>query len=329
MRPTLLVVAAAPLLVVLVGPLASYGTGALPGTVGSLGTVPLNVATDAPACGFCHGGNGNENGLVVSVVPTARILSAGQAISITTSSTGGQVHPQNWGGFVTKVTRGVLVAGATSQTNAAADHITHDFAFTGNRNWRYGYTAPATPGVVDVFSVVNTVDGAGTNTGDLWGFHGTTVGALLNTPARLYVNAAGVQPIGTSCAGGFGNIPVFGALTPARIGQTATFELHGAAPNAAVAVFVAANPSFQPIDLGLIGITGCTLWVDVVLVLNATTSAGDAARGEGRATRTLPIPADQSLVGQQIELQAAFLDARAARPLLITLTNGLAVTILP
>jgi hypothetical protein len=324
-----LALAAGPALVVFAAPLASYGTGALPGTTGSLGPVPQTVATDAPACGTCHGGTGNENNLVVALAPSARVLSAGQAISITTSATGGRDHAQNWGGFVTRVTRGALTAGATSQVNAAGDHATHVNAFTGNRSWTYGYTAPVQPGPVEVYSVVNTADGDGRNIGDIWGFHGPTVGAQRNTPVWLYVNATGVAVLGSSCAGGFGLVPVLGSPSVPRAGQPWTAEVRGCAPNAALALFVGANPNFAPIDLSVIGVHGCTLWIEPRVTLAGASGPGDPARGEGSGAFTLPVPADPRLTGQRFEVQAAIVDANVARALKLTLTNGLAVTIQP
>lgn len=322
-----LAAAAVPLLVFVTPVLLSYPGGALPGTFGSLGSVPANVATAAPSCGTCHSGSGNGQGLVVSIAPTARILAPGQAISVTTSSTGGVAGSQ--GGFVGHASRGALSAGATSQINGAADHVTHTLPNNSNRQWTYGYTAPATPGVVELYSVVNTVNGDLTTGGDEWGFHGVVVGAQQNTPTRLFVNAQGVTEKGAACVGSHGNVPVYGALDQPRVGQLWTTELHGAPPMTQLSMFIGIDPNFPPFDLSLIGITGCTLHVNPVLTRPGATGPGDAQRGEGRATLTLGVPGDPSLASLPLLAQVAILDLQNGRTIAVTMSNGIQSTIQP
>ena len=304
-----------------------YPGGALPGTLGRLGFVPNDVATKAPSCGTCHGGTGNELGLVVDVVPTERILTPGQAISITTSSSGGVAG--TLGGFIGHATRGTLSPAANTQINAAADHITHTAPTNNNRVWTYGYMAPATAGVVELFCAVNTVNGDLTSLGDVWGFHGVVVGAAQNTPERLFVNAAGVSKKGVACVGSHSNVPVFGALDQPRVGQTWMLELHGAPPATQITTFIGVDPGFNSFDLSIIGINGCFLHVNPVLTKPGQTGTGDAQRGEGQATITLPLPPLASLAGAPLLAQVAILDLANGRPVAVTMTNGIQATIQP
>lgn len=327
MNVRILAVASISLLVLAAPTLLSYRNGALPGTFGMLGAVPANVATTSPSCGNCHGGLGNGLGLVVSVAPTERILGPSQAISITTSATGGV--PGTDGGFISHATRGALSATANTQINAAADHITHTAPTDNNRTWSYGYTAPATAGVVEIHSVVNTVNNDFSPSGDEWGFHGVVVGAPQNTPSRLFVNAAGVTKKGNACVGSFGNVPVYGAINQPQVGQVWTTELHGAPPTTQVSMFIGIDPSFPPFDLTFIGINGCALHVNPVLTKPGATGAGDAQRGEGVATLTLALPGMASLAGAPLLAQIAILDLANGRPVAVTMSNGIQATIQP
>jgi hypothetical protein len=326
MKTRALALAAIPCLVLAAPTLLSYPGSALPGTFGILGPVPPNVATNAPSCGTCHSGMGNGMGLVVNVAPTERILTPSQAISITTSSTGGVTG--SLGGFVSHVTRGALSAGANSQINLAADHVSHTSS-SGPRTWTYGYTAPGTAGVVEIHSVVNTVNGDLSSAGDEWGFHGVVVGALQNTPSRMFVNAQGVTKKGDACVGSHGNVPVYGAINAPRVGQNWTTELHGAPPMTQVTMFIGVDPNFPPFDLGLIGITGCTLHVNPVLTKAGATGPGNAQRGEGKATLTLSLPPNANLAGAPLLAQIAILDFQNGRPIAVTMSNGIQGVIQP
>ena len=104
-------------------------------------------------------------------------------------------------------------------------------------------------------------------------------------------------------------------------------EVFGAAPVSPLVVLIGANPNFQPFDLGVIGITGCTLYVDVAVDLAAMTSAGDAPRGEGTATIGAPIPNDPGIRGFAIEAQVGIVDVNSGRGTPITMTNALSITI--
>lgn len=329
MNRNLLLLASLPVGALLTSALLGYGRGAFPGTKGTAGTVPSNVTRAAPACGQCHRMFAGGANLKVSAAPALRVLDKSQATSILVSATGGAPHPQNWGGFVAEVTRGKLTAGTNSQVDSTGRYATHKFAFTSNnRRWQFGYTAPATAGPVALYAVVNTVDGNGrAGPGDFWGFHGYDSGSIRSTPVALYVNETGVRALGTSCADGFGNRPVLGAKQKPAVGNQAfALELVGTVTNAPATLVLGANPNFRPIDLSVIGMPGCTLYVDVLFSTQATTSAGSAQHADGSAVFSLPIANDPGFRGAKIQAQAAVLAPVAGRSLPLTLTNGLTIT---
>lgn len=310
--------------------LFSYGKGAFPGTNGTGGQIPLDVARAQPSCGHCHRPFGGGLNLVVTLAPTKRILAKSEAISVTTSSTGGWQHPLQWAGFLSEVTAGQFSAGSNSQINSSALNVTHQDASNPNgRKWTYGYTAPATAGLVEMFTIVNTVNGNGQADGsDFWGFQGVGVAANTNTPVRLYVNETGIVLRGDACAGSFGNVPVLGGKVVPSVGnQQFALELHGAAPTSSTLLFLDANPNFPSIDLSPLGVTGCFLHNNMTLTFNATTSGGDIIRGDGTATYTLPIPNDNGYKGVRFQAQVMILDVNNGRQLPITMSNGVEITV--
>lgn len=308
--------------VVLLGRVAwSYGTGALPGETGILGPVPNDVTRALPGCGQCHRMSPGGNALDVDVALSARALTPGQSITVTTSATGGRPHPLNWGGFTCDSDVGTFSAGNGTRVATNGLAITHTTAFSSpNRTWTYGYTAPTTPGPVEIFANVNTVDGDGQATAaDLWAFHGGDGLEMTPTPVRMYVNAPDVLPVGDSCVGSWENHPVLGARVQPRSG-TANFaiELIGAAPSSTFVLLV--GTPLPPVDLGFIGITGCTLHVNAVATVVVGTTPGQAKLSEGTASVPLPIPGS---VRGTLRVQGAFLDATNGRPLPLTVTNAL------
>ena len=326
----LLVFVPAPLLVTTL--LVGYGNGVYPGYQGTAGTVPPNVTRAVPGCGAaaCHRLFPGGLSLAVAVAPSARALTPAQAISITTSATGGQTL-STWGGFCMEATAGTFSAGTNSQVPLPAGTVvTHTQALAANnRVWTYGYTAPTTPGLVELYTVVNTANGNGVpDAGDYWGFHGYSSSATQSTPVRLFVNAPGVAPLGDGCVGSWNQHPVLGSKQAPTVGnQNFALELHGAAPTSPVTVLIGANPAWQPIDLGVVGVPGCKLLVGPLVSLNTITSAGDMLRAEGTATVPLPLPNDPALRNGQIQVQAVIADANNGRPLPLTLTTGLAINI--
>jgi hypothetical protein len=278
-----------------------------------------------PGCGQCHRATPGGNLLDVDVILSARSLTPGQSITVTTNAVGGRPHLMNWGGFSCDADMGTFSAGVGTQVGLMGLGVTHTTAFSSpNRTWTYGYTAPTTPGPVSMWANVNTVDGDGQATaGDLWAFHGSDGLEQTPTPVRMYVNAANVVPVGDSCVGGFENFPVLGARQPAVAGN-ANFavELIGAAPSSPLVVLVGFG--IPPIDLTPFGITGCTLHVNSVASLVLGTTAGIPKFGNGTALVPMPIPA--SLHGT-LRVQAAFVDAASGRALPLTVTNALDLVI--
>lgn len=330
MNRGLLMMVSLPVGALLTSVLLGYGRGAFPGTKGTAGTVPANVTRATPSCGLCHRMFAGGANLKVFATPSRRVLDKSQSASILVSATGGAPDPKKWGGFVAEVTRGKLTAGTNSQVDSTGRFATHKFAFTSNnRRWQFGYTAPATAGPVQLYAVVNTVDGNGrAGPGDFWGFHGFDSGSIRSTPVALYVNETGVRALGTACADGFGNVPVLGAKQTPRVGNGAfALELLGTITNAPATLVLGANPNFRPVDLSIIGMPGCTLYVDVVFSAQTTTSAGSAQHADGSAVFPLPIANDPGFRGAKIQAQAAILGPVAGRSLPLTLTNGLSITI--
>lgn len=284
----------------------------------------------APSCGSCHNGQPGASAgfptLHVALLPDARSLTPGQSLSVTVAATGGQTA-STLGGFVADVSAGAFTAGSNTITWAAGRGISH--SRRSPRSWTFGYVAPSTPGAVDMAAVVNTVNANGTrDSGDMWAFNGFDSRSTTGTTVPLFVNAAGVAPLGEGCVDGYGNTPVLGAKESPAVGnQNFAVEVHGAQPSSQIAVFLGANPSFGKFDLGLAGATGCTLYVEPLVLLGARTGAGNAERAEGVAVVPLPLPADASLRGGTFEVQVAILDGSTPRALPLTTTNALSVTV--
>lgn len=287
------------------------------------------ITRSAPACGQCHrptpGAASGFAAVRVEVAPAARVLAAGQSTTVAVSVGGGPVSTR--GGFAADASAGTFSAGANTAVASGGTAITH--ASSSSRSWSFGYTAPATPGLVELHVVANAVNGNGRDDdNDMWALAGADQSATSGTPVRLFVNAAGVVPIGTSCTGGFGNVPVLGARQAPAVGNTAfALELHAAAPSAAAGVILGALALQPPIDLGFLGVTGCQLLVDPAVMIGAATGPGNAPRGEGSAVVPVPIPARPLLRGRTLRFQAFFTDAASGRATPLTFTNGLAVTI--
>lgn len=320
----------------------SYGTGALPGLVGWIGVVnPMvtrSLSATNGACGECHNvfPGGGPTPLRVHVGLSRRVLQPQEPITVTAWSQGGQVSLPplvDIGGFCMDATAGVFTPGSNSQVDPAGTAITHQLASTSNgRRWVFGYTAPTTPGLVELFCVVNTADGDGQPTGDVWAFHGSNPFSPFSTPVRLYVLAPGVAALGSPCPDGQGNWPVLGARQAPAVGNAAfALELHGAAPAGLVFFLLSVNSSgFVPFDLGIFGIAGCQAQVEQPVVVTGVASPGMAALSEGTATLAWPLPASVALRGVTAQAQAAFLDPAAStqgRAVPLTFSNGLAITV--
>ncbi len=321
-----LVLASVPTLLI-AGQVISYGRGTFPGTTGVLGPVPANAARKIMSCGQCHQGLPGQNGLHVTMDLSSHSLNPGQTVKLSVAATGGIANPQNLGGFLAEATAGSFIATQHAQIDPSGAFATHvSPASNSARSWNLGYAAPAQPGLVDLYSVVNTVDGNGLAFGDTFAFRGADAAAFEGTPVRLFVNAKGVRPFGASCVGSFENTPVLGVKEAPVVGnQNFAVELVGAAENSS-AFFLIGRPLPTPLPLGLIGVTGCSAYLDVWLDIPKTTSGGRAKMGEGNATMALPLGAGMA-PGARFSVQAVILDPQNGRPLPLTLTNAVEITI--
>jgi hypothetical protein len=306
---------------------------ALAGDLGSSsrGIYFPSLTQTAPSCGSCHraspGAAPGFPAIAVDLQPSARILARGQSIQFALAATGGQTASGK-GGFAVDATAGTFSAGANTSVVPPGGAVTH--ANSSSRSWTFGYTAPQAAGLVEVYGVVNTVNDDQINGDeDMWAFHGADDTAVQVTPVRLFVNAASVAPLGTACAGSFGNVPVLGCpLPPARGSSGFRIEVHGAAPASVAALLLGVHTFTPGLDLGVIGVTGCSLFVDPLVTIFATTSQGDAGRGEGTVGFGVPIPGQPELLGATLHFQGLVVDTRNGRPVPLTMTNALSATIL-
>jgi len=305
----------------------SKSTGALPPT-------PHDAyARVGPSCGNCH--TPFPGGPSVFVTPTARIMSAGQKISINVFSTGGAAKHANlgWaGGFVADVSAGTFAAGTTSQVTSSGTWITHKDSFTAQRNWTFGYNAPTTPGKVDLWSVVNTVNGDGQNSGDQWAWHGNNPFSTFSTPVRLYVNAKAVQAVGSGCRDGHGNVGVFGAPVTPTVGQTFRFEGFGLPPAQRCMLVLGFQQKFAPISAANFGAPGCFVNTDLsplqlFFTTSGTNTPKDRQLANGTFTLAAPIPNQSALKGFFFRAQLLVADQDSSNPFPVVFTNGLAMTV--
>lgn len=309
----------------------SYATGALPGTNGTSGLVPIDVARNK-GCGECHSGP-TPSTVVVNINPGVRTFPPLAKISMNTQVDGGlmQLGKEKWGGFLNEVTDGRFSSRAGSfatQVDPSGKFITHTFAFNGNRDWKYDYTAPANPGLIELYAAANTVNGDGLPENDMWGFHGDTTGQV-SVPVRLYANAPGNTHHGDGCVGSFGNYPILGSKeTPAIGNNNFAYEVHGAPVSTLGVMFIGVDPAFH-VPLDFIRITSCTLHVNPLVSLQiGTTAAGTTMRGDGTSVIPFPLPNDPALSGASIQTQVALIDPQNGRSIALTLTNALTTTIL-
>ncbi len=301
--------------------LMSRSGGALPGSSG----IPSDAARAAPSCGSCHGVFTTKRPKVI-VTPDALLLKPGQMISVLINHSGGVTLS---GGFAAEVTAGRFTAGSRSQVNFDGSKITHRAR---SNNWMPGYTAPATPGPVEMYTVVNSVNRNGATSGDSYSFRGFSKADTVSTALHLYVLADGVELLGNGCTDGFRNQAVLGAAEVPSVGNANFgFELVGAAPGVIASLLVNINSaSFQPIDLTPFGIDGCTLYVERPLLVHTVTSTGSAKRAEGTGFFSMPVPNIPTLAGKTVDVQCVFVDPSApfvGRIAPITLTNALHVVI--
>ena len=101
-----------------------------------------------------------------------------------------------------------------------------------------------------------------------------------------------------------------------------------AAPSSVAALLLGVTAFVPGVDLGLVGVPGCSLFVDPLVTVFASTSAGNAQRGEGSLSFGLPLPNDPNLRGATLHFQGLIVDTANGRPTPVTMTNGVSATIL-
>ncbi|MEZ5965005.1 MAG: choice-of-anchor V domain-containing protein [Planctomycetota bacterium] len=275
------------------------------------------VTRSTPSCGSCH--SSNPGGVSVFVDPIQRSLSASAATSIIVRVSG---PSGTTGGMACDVTAGTLSPGTnTTITNGGLTHSNNSA-----RTWTFGYTAPSSPGPVDLYTVAMASNGSGSS-GDSWAFFGSDPAATQSTPVRMFVNAPGVVAYGTSCVGSYGNVPVAGSRQTPSVGNASfSIEMWGAAPSSPASLLLGVTAYNPGIDLTFLGVSGCFLFVDPVATFAGTTSGGSAPRGEGNVTFPVPLPNVRSMIGHSLHFQALVVDSSSGRRTPLTLTNGLTVT---
>ncbi|MBL8731684.1 MAG: hypothetical protein JNN13_04885 [Planctomycetes bacterium] len=308
------------------GVLSSKASGIASGSGGA----PANSSRALASCSACHSGSAptptRTNPPITNLTVGARVLNAGQQTTMTTAVTAGLSGTT--GGFLCETTGGTFGAGTGSHINGTGGSITH--SNKNQRSWSYTFTAPSTPGPIEVTSVAMTSNGSGSS-GDQFSFSGYDPNATSGTPVRLYVLPAGVTNLGIGCADGYGNVPVLGAASSPTLGNAAfAFHLVGGSTNAVALLLLGINPpGFTGVDLGaLLGITGCNGYVlNPLGIPTAVTSTGSAIQAAGSTSFPFPIPSGSSYLGFAFDAQAGVLDASVAstRAFPLTMTNGLHV----
>jgi hypothetical protein len=217
----------------------------------------------------------------VTLTVGSLVLAAGQQTPVTTAVTAG--ISGTTGGFLCEATRGTFIATSGNHINGTGGSITHSDRT--RRTWSYTYTAPATPGPVELTSAALTANNNGSDSGDKFSFTGFDPNATVGTPVRLYVLPAGLTNLGNPCSDGYANRPVLGALTSPTIGNGGfQFHLIGTAPASYALLLLGINPpAFPGVPLDIIGINGCTGYVASPVV----DAVGDHHRGQHDARRGL------------------------------------------
>jgi hypothetical protein len=121
--------------------------------------------------------------------------------------------------------------------------------------------------------------------------------------------------IGDGCPGTGGKVPMHHGSGSAVLGRTFSWRLRDARPDAAAVMLT--GPSAASMDLGAIGMPGCTLHVQLAGDVLLRTGA------DGAAALPMTLPNHPQLVGLQLFSQFAVLDPGASTPLPVVVSNGL------
>jgi hypothetical protein len=334
MRKALVVASCAiPAALLLTFPGESVSLGLFPGDSIVIGLPPNQTTVKVGAltrdasksCGQCHSSSISPF-RKVTVDVADRIVEAGKSTAVTISGSNTGISGTR-GGFVADVTNGTLVAGTNSRVNTGATAITHKDALS--RSWKFSFKAPTTPGLSELYTVVNVVDGNGQSSGkDEWNFHSGLVAPTKSTPVRILANAPGNSDHGVSCPDGYGNISVLGSTTTPKIGQNYSLVAYGLPPSALTLLMLSVSSTAPPVtDMTVMGTPGCFLRTAIQLEAFLVTTGGDASRAEGTVNITTKLPSDNNLVGQTFHVQLMTRDKKSTKPLNVVTTNRHTFTI--
>ena len=233
------------------------------------------------------------------------------------------------GGFTMEASAGAFVAGTTTRTdttNAGRAAITHVNSL--QRDWTFSWTAPTTPGLVQIFATANAANGDGRNSGDAWGWFGP-MSNVPGTPHRIFVNGPQVTSTGEGCAGTDGFRPLLGMANAPTVGTSYVAQTHNLPANGvSVSILGLSNTAFGtlPLPLPLQGLGGGSCVLRVSIDLTQVAIASGAGSGTGVANATWAIPAVTSLRGLALHHQTMTVDA-GANSLGLSFSNALSTTV--
>ncbi|MCA8972094.1 MAG: hypothetical protein KDC95_20060 [Planctomycetes bacterium] len=287
---------------------------------------PVNLTTAFPSCGNCHNATPDAN--VRMAIDSATSVAPGAQVAVKASVSGANTTKTD-GGFSMEATAGAFVAGTntrTDTTNTGRAAITH--ANSSSRSWSFSWTAPTTPGLVEITAVGNCVDGDNRNVGDAWGFYGPS-SVVPGTPYRVFVNAPTIRSAGEGCAGTDGFEPVLGMATAPAVNGTFVSEVYNLPPGTAAVTFLGlSNTSYGviplPLPLQAFGGGACVLRVSLDISQVAFTSGRGSGNGSARSTWVIPNATNLRGLGLHFQTLTVDLPANA---LGMTFSNALSTTI--
>ncbi len=127
-----------------------------------------------------------------------------------------------------------------------------------------------------------------------------------------------VRTFGAGCPGAGGRQPRIGTtVIGPRVGEPLRLTSSGGPASPSTAHLLLGYEA--PLDLGVIGLVGCTRWIEPLDALITSTRAG------GRASMALPIPNSPILLGAELGCQWVVFDPAAPRALPLAFSDALEV----